>query len=376
MSFVDLPLPSRSIAISERPIALPAAFLFTIVVLTALFGFFAWWQGPGLWRDVQISQNPQHLPNGQVLDGECSTRRGLTDCDAHLVYDYNGQTYETDVSLAFVDFSTSDYEVDVVISRDKPELATLSLGLDMLWNRLAVFTVFMLIFGGGSIAMALGGMRAWSANRAAATPGRLELVPVDVTDITRKGSATFVTYHDYPGGKRSRQMTRTRFGRGQEPLMAVDDAGKLVGVAVKPEHVRVAVLLDAGLERIDLMPREREDALAAFAAQQGGRQSVAAPAAEAAPSVGRRLLRGLVAAVAVVLVFAVGIVGYWLYYVTSAGDAFDAVGMEINNVMPAAANLWGCEQLEARFGGSNAPYGCTAADYTSWKTAVPSKIKS
>ena len=158
--------------------------------------------------------------------------------------------------------------------------------------------------------------------------------------------------------------------------MAVDDAGKLVGVAVKPEHVRVAVLLDAGLERIDLMPREREEALAAFAAQQGGRQSVDASAGKAAPSLGRRLVRGVVAAVAVVLVFAVGIVGYWLYYVTSAGDAFDAVGMEINNVMPAAANLWGCEQLEARFGGSNAPYGCTAADYTSWKTAVPSKIKS
>lgn len=376
MSFVDLPLPSRAVAIAERPIAPPAGFLFTVVMLTALFGFFAWWQGPGLWRDLQINQNPQHLPNGQVLDGECSKRRGLTDCDAHLVYDYNGQTFETDVSLAFFDLSGGDYEVDVVISRDNPELATISLGLDMLWNRLAVFTVFMLLFGGGAIGMVLGGLRAWNANRAARTPRLLELVPVEITNISHKGGATFATYHDFLRGKRSRQMTLTRFARGQEPLMAVDDQGKVMGVAVKPEHVGVPVLLDSGLERIELTAQEREEALAAFYVQQAGRGSAALPAEKAAPSLGKRLLRGSLAFVAVLLVFAVGLVGYWFYYVTSAGDAFDSVGMEINNIMPAPANLWGCQQLEARFGGERAPYGCTADDYTSWKTAPATKTKS
>ena len=376
MTFVDLPLPSRALAIAEKPVSPPAAFLFTIVVLAGLFGAFGWWQAPGLWRDVQISQNPQTLPNGQVLDGECSTRRGLTDCDAHLVYEYNGESYESDVSLAFIDFSSGDYAVDVVISRDKPELATISLGLDMLWNRLAVFVAFMLLFGIGALAMVIGTLRAWNANRAAATPGRLELVPVEVTDVTRKGGATFVTYFDLLRGKRSRQSTRTRFVRGQEPLMAVDGNGKVVGVAVKPEHVGVPILLDGGLERIDLMDREREAALAAFHAQQEGRGAAPVPAEKAGPSVGKRLLRGVVALVAVLALFAVGIVGYWLYYVTSAGDAFDSIGMEINNLMPEPANLWGCEQLEARFGDERAPFGCTASDYTSWRTAPATKIKS
>jgi hypothetical protein len=49
--------------------------------------------------------------------------------------------------------------------------------------------------------------------------------------------------------------------------------------------------------------------------------------------------------------------------------------MEINNMMPEPLNLWGCTQLEARFGGDRAPFGCTAADYTSWKTAA-TKTKS
>ena len=374
MSFVDLPLPSRSIAIAPRPIAAPSAFVFTVVVMLALFGFFAVWQGPGLWRDIQISQNPLTLPDADVLDGECSTRRGLTDCDARLVYDYEGKSYDTQVSLAFVDFSTSDYAVDVVISADQPELATISLGLEMLWNRLAVFTVFNLLFLVGAIAMILAGLRAWGANRAAATPGRLTLVPVEVTAISQKRGMTFANYAALVEGKRSRGMTNTRFARGQSPLMAVDDTGKVVGVAVKAEHVGLPILLDSGLERLELNDAERQLALASFDTQQEGRNA-ATVVEKAKPSAGKRALRGLLAGGSVLLLMVLGLVGYWYYYVTAAPDAFDSVGMEINNIMPEPINLWGCTQLEARFGDANAPYGCTADDYTSWKTA-PTKTKS
>jgi hypothetical protein len=367
MSSIDLVLPNRSLQIAPRPFALPAAFLFTVIILTVLFGFFAWWQGPGLWRDWQINQNPQHLPNGQVLDGECSTRRGLTDCDARLVYDYNGKRYETQVSLAFVDFSSSDYEVDVVISRDKPELATISLGLDMLWNRLIVLAAFLLLFGGGAIAMVVGALKAGAGNRALATPGRLTVVPVEVTDL-RNGHASYV---DHLKGPRARRLTRTRLGRGQEPLMAVDSEGKVVGVAVVSEHCDVPVLLDRGLERIELTEQERDAVYAALDAQQAAR-----PVADTKAKGGLNVWRGVLGGLGVLLLILVGAVGYWLYYVTSGPNAFDSVGMEINNIMPEPINYWGCEQLEARFGNSNAPYGCTASDYTSWKTAAPSKIKS
>jgi hypothetical protein len=371
MSFVDLPLPNRSIAVAERPFAAPAGFLFAIVTMLALFGFFAVWQGPGLWRDIQINQNPLTLPQAEVLDGECSTRRGLTDCDARLVYDYKGKSYDTQVSLAFIDFSGSDYLVDVVISADKPELATLSLGLEMLWNRLAVFAVLILIFAGGAIAMVLAGLRAWNSNRAAATPGRVQLVPVQITD-TRNG---FVSYADYRNGKRSPRVTRTKFARGQEPLMAVDASGNVVAVAVQAEHIKLPVLLDRGLERLALSDVERRNALAAFDAEQSGRDAVVQIAA-AKPSLAKRALRGLIAVVVVLVLAAVGIGGYWLYYVTNTPDAFDSLGMEINNLMPEPLNLWGCTQLEARFGDERAPFGCVADDYQSWKTRPTSKTKS
>lgn len=375
MSFVDLPLPNRSIALTDRPVAAPAAMLFTVVILTAMAIGLAIWQGPGLWRDLQISQNPMTLASGEVLDGECSTRRGLTDCEARLVYDYGGQRYDTHVSLAFVDISSGDYEVDLVISRDKPELATISLGLDMLWNRLAVFGVFMLVFVGGTLAMFRGAWQASRANRAAAMAGRLTLVPVDVAGVDKGRGARFVGYFSTRDGKRKGHILRTRFPAGQGPLMAVDDQGKIVGVAVKSEHADLPLLLDSGLERLQLSDAERQLALASFDTQQEGR-GAAALVAQAKPSRGRAALRGLLAGGSVLVLLLLGLVGYWYYYVTAAPDAFDSVGMEINNLMPEPINLWGCTQLEARFGDDNAPYGCTAADYTSWKTAPTTKTKS
>ena len=371
MTFVDLPLPNRPIGLVGRQFALPAAFLFTILIMTALLIGIVVWQGPGLWRDIQISQNPVTLYDADVLDGECTTRRGITDCEARLVYDYEGQSYDTHVSLAFIDFSSDDYTVDVVISGDKPELATVSLGLDMLWNRLAVFAVFSLIFAGGAIGMVIGGLRALGANRAAATPGRLELVPVDVTAFS-KG---FASYIDHIKGPKSHRTTRTQFPHGQEPLMAVDADGKVVGVAVKAEHISLPILLDRGLTRLDISDAERQLALASFDTQQDGRDA-AVVVEKAKPSAAKRALRGVLAFVAVIAIMVIGVFGYWIYYATSASDAFDSIGIEINNLMPEPLNTWACEQLYQRFGDERAPFGCVADDYTSWKVAPATKTKS
>ena len=86
-------------------------------------------------------------------------------------------------------------------------------------------------------------------------------------------------------------------------------------------------------------------------------------------SAGAAALRGVVAFVGIMVLIVVGFFGFWLYYVTTAPDAFDSIGIEINNIMPEPLNTWGCQQLYARFGDERAPYGCVADDYTSWKVA-------
>lgn len=366
MSQITLPLPSRSIAVAKRPFAMPAAFLFSVVILSAMAIGLAIWQAPGLWRDWQISQSPLMIDTWEMLDGECSSRRGLTDCEAQVTYTYEGQDYEKHISLAFLDFNTGDYLTDLVISKDDPELATLSLGLDMLWNRIAVFVVFMLIFAGGSIGMIISSLRAVGANRAAETPGRPTLVPVEVAEA-KNG---YVSYIDNLKGGRSKRTTRTKFDKGQTPLIGFDETGKPVGLAVKLDNVALPILLDSNLERLDLTEQERRTALAAFDAEQEVRSAKhAALPPPKKKNAGAAALRGVVAFFGILVLIVVGFFGFWLYYVTTAPDAFDSIGIEINNIMPEPLNTWGCQQLYARFGDERAPYGCVADDYTSWKVA-------
>lgn len=372
MTFVDLPLPSRSIGIKGRPFAAPAAFLFSVVILTALAIGLAWWQGPGLWRDYQISQNPLTLNDWDMVDGECSTRRGLTDCEAHVTYSYEGQDYDKYITIAFVDFSSGDYLVDLVISADDPDLATISLGLDMLWNRLAVFAAFMALFVGGPLFMIWSAIQAQRANRSANIAGRVDVVPVHVMGVDEKRGNQSVGYVRVVNGKRKSGMIRSFFNGGEAPLMAVGDDGEWYGVAVKSEQLPMPVLLDSRLERLDISDAERQHALAAFDAEQAARGATRGEAGQTAkkPSPLKAALRGLMAAGGVIVLMVIGIFGYWVYYATSAGDAFDSIGIEINNLMPEPLNNWACTQLYERFGDERAPFGCTADDYTSWKVAT------
>lgn len=375
MSQVTLPLPNRSLRINGKPFAMPAAFLFTVVILSVMAVGLAIWQGPGLWRDWQISQNPLTLQDWEMVEGECSSRRGLTDCEADVSYSYQGTSYDKHITLAFLDFSSGDYLVDLVISADDPDLATISLGLEMLWNRLAVFAAFMLLFAGGALAMIWGAINANRANGAAGNAGRLDVVPVHVMGVDEKRGGKFVGYHRIENGKRKGSIIRTHFPAGQEPLMAIGADGGWYGVAVKSDHLSMPVMLDQGLTRLDIPESERQQALAAFDAEQQTRGVVPGEAAKPRKQ-GPNWVRGVLAGGGVLVLAAVAFFGFWLYYVMAAPDAFDPIGIEINNIMPEPLNTWGCEQLYARFGGDRAPFGCVGDDYVSWKVAEPrGKVK-
>ncbi len=376
MSQVTLPLPSRSLSLAPKPFAAPAGFLFTILILGAMAVGLAWWQGPGLLRDWEVSRDPLVLQEWDLVDGECSSRRGLTDCEANVTYSYEGQDYQKYITLAFFDLSSGDHTVDLVVSRNNPDLATLSLGLDMLWNRTIVMAVFLLLFGGGTIAMLISALNAGRGNRAVATPGRLTLVPVEVVEVRKLRGKNAVTYLDNIRAPSKRQL-RTFFGKGEEPLIGFDENGKPVGLAVAHEQHKAPVLLDSGLQRIDMTESERQAALAAFDAEQQQRGMARAANPQAQAKRGPNILRGLAAGLGVIVLAVVGFFGFWLYYVTTAPDAFDSIGIEINNIMPEPLNTWGCEQLYKRFGDDRAPYGCVADDYRSWKVAQPEgKVKS
>jgi hypothetical protein len=105
----------------------------------------------------------------------------FTDCEARLVYSYNGHDYDTEVEVMFVDFQTGDCETGLVISADHPELATISLGMDKLWNRVITLTVLPVLLGGLGVGMIFLTLRIWRVKSQLRQPAILMPVHVEIT---------------------------------------------------------------------------------------------------------------------------------------------------------------------------------------------------
>ncbi|NPD14004.1 hypothetical protein HOY34_02180 [Xinfangfangia sp. D13-10-4-6] len=363
MTNTNLTLPSRPLRMTPGAVARPIGAIFGTLVMLALSAFFLVWQGPDLWRDWQISQNPVLADRSDVSNGKCTARKGvLTDCEAHVSYDYQGQHYESDVKLLFVDMHAGDYEVDVVISADKPHLATLTLGLEKLNNRLIMIAIIVLGFFAGGIALLRPMLRAGTASRILAQEAPMTLVPVEIVNAHTTRGTTQISYKDK---EISNRVLAANFAAGEEPLMVWGPNGEGHGLAVRSSIKPFAGLLDQKLTRISLTDQERRDALAQLEKDQpsSDQPSESGPAEKASWGI----LRKLRAALGIALLVVIGIGCFWIWYVTSADNRYNSLGMEINAALPEALNKWGCEQLEKRFGDQPAPHGCTAADFTSWK---------
>ena len=321
-------------------------------------------EAPGILRDWTINQNPIMLDKGDIRDGKCSTRKGFfTNCSAHLNYTYKGQSYSKDVEIMFVDIHAGDYDANLVISRDHPDLATLSLGIEKLWNRIITLAVFVALLGGACIAMIFQILRVWRVRGRLRQPAQLVPVLVEITAFDRRRKRLTVTYADKIAERKTERAAHTRFEPGQEPLLVGENGGKAVALAVWHGNTALPVLLDARLERIEMTAEERARVLAPLAAELGGRPLEFIAQGKKGPSIRVRLARFFL----VILLIIGGVLGYWLWYVTSAASQFTSPAMDLNNMMPTPLNRWGCDQLKQRFGDQRAPFGCTASDYTSWK---------
>lgn len=366
MTFPTITLPSRALALARGVLSIPRIHFLTAPIMLFVAVFLVVMQGPGILQDYKISQNPLTIDGD--IDGECQTRKAVvTSCEATLTYDYDGGRYEKNIDVMFVDMHSGDYETDLVISADQPELATISLALDKLWSRIFIFAAFTVAFTGLFLAPIFQAIRVLRARGQFARPARLTPVPVEITAMENKGRRLSATYADTLSERKTGRTAHTRFARGEEPLIVGRTGGNAVALAVWHGDAALPVLLDSRLMRIDMTAKERADALAPLEAAMPAAEDRQAPpvpeVAKAGPSLARRIGLALLIGLLVVAAY----FGYWLWYVTSASSAFTAPAMDINAAMPESLNRWGCEQLKKRFGDDRAPYGCVAADYQSWK---------
>lgn len=366
MTFPTIKLPTRPLTIKRDAISTPVSYYFSIPILLAIAVFMVVTEAPGILRDYKISQNPLVVEDGNI-DGQCTTRKAIfTTCEVSLAYEHGGQRYEKDVEVMFVDMHSGDYETGLVIAADEPQLATITLGLDMLWNRIITLAVFATLLGGGALVMLFLALRIWRARGQLQQPALLTPIHVEITGMDNKNKNLAVTYADRLSERKTKRVAFTRFETGEEPIIVGESGSNLVALAVWHGNTSLPVLLDDRLKRIDMSEQERTDALTpllASANPAGGLGAAAMAPAKKGMSLARRFGLFLV----ILLLIVAGIFGYWLWYVTSAPSQFNSPGMDINNMLPEALNSWGCDQLQKRFAEGPAPFGCTAADYQSWK---------
>lgn len=367
MNLAQIKLPSRPLSLKRGVISVPTAYYFSIPVLLVILAVMLVAEGPGILRDYQISKDPLEIESGDI-NGSCKTRKAIfTTCEADLSYDHAGVSYTKEVEVMFVDFHSGDYETGLVISAKNPELATISLGLDMLWNRIITLGVFVALLGFGSLAMLFTLIRVLRARLQLRHPAPLTVIPVALTAVAEKRSRLFVTYADTVRDAKTKRQSFTHLERGRIPVVVGHTGKHDIALAVWHGNTALPVLLDDQLERIDLSNEERAQALASIAPMVASQAQEASSTAGAAIKKQPGLLRRLGTFVAIVAVIIVAVFGYWLWYVTTAPSQFNSPGMDLNNMMPAAINEWGCARLQERFADGPAPFGCTAADYRSWK---------
>ncbi|MCD1262784.1 hypothetical protein B5M44_08450 [Shinella sumterensis] len=366
MTFPTIKLPARPLAIKRGTISTPFVYYFSIPILLAIAVFMMMSEAPGILRDYTISQNPVFVDG--MIDGSCKTRKAVfTTCEVDLSYEQGGQRYDKDVEIMFVDIHSGDYETGLVVSGDHPELATITLGLDMLWNRIITLSVFTVLLGGGGLVMIFMLLRFWRVSGQLSKPAPLTVVPVEITGMDTKRNRLNVTYADRVSERKTKRVAFTRFERGQEPIIVGDAGSNLVALAVWHGNTSLPVLLDDRLERIEMTEQERAAALAPLHELAQSTDHASATSHVVPEKQGMSLARRAGGFALVLLLLVGGIFGYWLWYVTSAPSQYNSPGMDINNMMPEALNRWGCDQLKSRFGDGNAPFGCTAPDHISWK---------
>jgi hypothetical protein len=259
-----LTLPDRPLKLSRK--ARPGYFwlLMGALFLIVCGVFLMVWQLPGLQRDWTISRNPVVVLDGEVQNGECTTRKGFfTDCEAHLSYRVDGQQYETEVAIMFADFHTGDYMVDIVRSGDNPALATMSIGVEKLWNRIIMLAILLLVTLGGGLALLLQGARNMRASGLLAQRGKMQAIPVAIETVQDAGRRVNVTFRD-PEGTRPKAKFTSSFRKGEEPLILQTNDGGAFGVAVRHAATPMPVMLDRALDRLDLTADERAAAMASI----------------------------------------------------------------------------------------------------------------
>lgn len=213
---------------------------------------------PGIMRDWEISKNPTILKQSRVSNGKCKTHQGFfTTCEVGVSFETRGIRKREQLEFTFVDFHSGDYNVEVVASADKPDMVSLDLAVDKLWNRIIV-ACFLLLAGLAFIVIGIIAMaKATAARRAFRAFNGKVLVPVavEVSKVSKNyGMHTAEYNYDFKGKKRKAATAL----RHQTPFFLSNDQDEKTALGVTDQYGEYVILMDEALTRLDFTDTERQ----------------------------------------------------------------------------------------------------------------------
>lgn len=212
---------------------------------------------PGILRDWEIAKDPVIARQASVSNGKCTTRQAVfTDCKVTVNYSIAGNRTRTQLEFAFFDIHSGDYTVQVITSASKPELVTVDLALDKLWNRIITATFLSLIGAGLTLAGLWGMAKQMNVRRAfrAFNDKSLRAVPVEIISLSKNYGMHTAVYRFDARGKKHKLSTGLR---KQVPFYLNAEAGDTTALGVTDQYGDYVLLLDEALERLDFTDAER-----------------------------------------------------------------------------------------------------------------------
>jgi hypothetical protein len=253
-------LPVRPIKVKKHGFADKWKLLFLALIFAVISVVVTVLWGPGLYSDYLIKNDPLIIEDATILDGNCRTKKMITDCKATLSYLYEGENKLKSVDFSFLSLSSGDYETDVVVQKSNPNNATLTLALDEFWNRLSVGVALVGIMIGTSILSIKRFVLISSSISATKTDSMLQLCWAKITSRKKSMGRVKLGYTPLVTHPKKRTILSS-FATNEVPYLYYDEkSDETFGlVAVRADNT-LPVLLDDQFERLELTPAERASA--------------------------------------------------------------------------------------------------------------------
>lgn len=260
--------PAAATALPSRPLRVLRIGPSPIKALLAGIGFLAfalvaiWMAVQNLAPDYKIAAGPVPVNRGEVK-GECTVRYIVfTGCTVNLHYTVDGRSYDMKRRFYWFDTSGGSYSASIVRSATQPELATIDIALERMWNRLAFALAFILFFGAVGVMGLLGWRKTGRLHRhyPSGKSQPLRLVRVAVRQQMAEKNRLYSYTLEADGKKYNFGTNFTKAEQG--PLLTTQGEGVAVAALDAP---LLPVLLDAQATRLDLTADERATLLRVMA---------------------------------------------------------------------------------------------------------------